>query len=117
MPAQYVLPAWIDALSEEYAIKLLLYQATGGIAPGSGNPPVVPPAVTAGPAQAAVGNGSVPAGKRAISFVTSSDWVGTINGAAFPASAAKSYEAPVGTSLPAIAYTRSAGTLYIDFLT
>lgn len=117
MPAQFILPAWLDALSIEYAVKLLLYQATGGVAPGSGNPPAVPPAVTAGPAQAAITSGSVPAGKRAISFVTSSDWVGTINGAAFPASAAKSYEAPAGTSLPAIAYTRSAGTLYIDFIT
>lgn len=36
MAAQFTLPAWIDALSEEYAIKLLLYQATGGTVPSGG---------------------------------------------------------------------------------
>lgn len=117
MPAQFTLPAWIDRLSVEYAVKLLLYQITGGVAPGGGGGvPVTPPAMTAGPAVAATANGSVSAGKNSISFVTSSDWVGTINGASFPAGASKGYTAPPGYSLPAIAYTRSAGTLYIDFL-
>lgn len=86
----------------------------GGAAGGSGSSSLTE--MTAGPAQAAVTDGFVPAGKNSISFVTSSDWVGTINGASFPASAAKGYAAPAGFKLPAIAYTRSDGTLYIDFL-
>lgn len=59
--------------------------------------------------------GSVTAGAKSVSFVTSSDFVGTINGAAFPASAAKSFSVPSpADTLPAIVYTISAGTLYID---
>lgn len=59
--------------------------------------------------------GTVDAGAKSVSFVTSSDFSGTINGAAFPASAAKSFTviSPADTH-PAIPYTISAGTLYID---
>lgn len=63
---------------------------------------------------AVTSGGTVMAGALSVSFVTSSDFSGTINGAAFPASASKSFNAPNGASLPSIAYTRSAGTLYID---
>ncbi len=116
MAAAYDLPPYIDKMSVEDAVKLILLQLTGGVAPAGGGSSSAGPAMTAGPAVAATSSGSVAAGKNSISFVTSSDWVGTINGADFPASAAKSYNAAQGRSLPAIAYTRSAGTLYIDFL-
>lgn len=63
-------------------------------------------------------SGSVSAGAKSVSFVTSTDWSGTINGAAFPASASKNLSViNSADTLPAIAYTRSAGTLYIDVLT
>ncbi len=115
MAAQPTFPSWIDQLSIEYAVKCLLLYFTGGVAPPSGNPGIGPTATLA--SSAATGNGSVPAGAKSVSFVTSSDWSGTINGAAFPASAAKSITPQQGSVLPAIAYTRSAGTLYIDTLT
>lgn len=55
-------------------------------------------------------------GSSSISFVTSSDFTGTINGIAFPASSNKNVTAQLGKTLPAIAYTVTAGTLYIDVL-
>lgn len=67
---------------------------------------------------AATGSGSVAAGSKSVAFVTSSDWSGNINGVAFPASASKNISViSAGDTLPAIDYTRSAGTLYIDVLT
>jgi len=67
---------------------------------------------------AATASGSLAAGAKSIAIVTSSDFSGTINGAAFPAFASfnVSVDAPANT-LPAVAYTRSAGTLYITTLT
>lgn len=67
---------------------------------------------------ASTSSGTVTAGAKSVSFVTSSDWSGSINGASFPASASKNISViSPGDTLPAIAYTRSAGTLYIDVLT
>ncbi len=119
MPGQkaaFTLPEWLDSASIEYAVKILTLYFTGGVAPASPSGPSTGPVVTL-TSSAATGNGSVPAGAKSASFVTSSDWVGTINGASFPASAAKSITPPQGSVLPAIAYTRSAGTLYIDTIT
>lgn len=67
---------------------------------------------------AATSSGTVAAGAKAVSFVTSSDWSGSVNGATRGASLAFSVSVinPADT-LPAIAYIRSAGTLYIDALT
>lgn len=57
------------------------------------------------------------AGAKSISFIASTDFVGTINGTSFLAGASKSYTASLGKTLPAIAYTVTAGTLYIDVIT
>lgn len=63
-------------------------------------------------------SGSVAAGAKAVSFVTSSDWSGSINGAVWPASASKNISPPnPADTLPAIAYVVTTGTLYIDVLT
>lgn len=59
----------------------------------------------------------ISAGAKSISFVTSADFIGTINGASYPASASKNPTAELGKTLPAVAYTVTAGTLYIDILT
>lgn len=111
----YTWPNWIDGLQLEAAVKLILLQITGGTIPsgGSGGGGGGGAAVTV-ESTAAAANGTVGAGASAISFVTSSDWSGTINGAAFPASASVSLNAPQGRSLPAVAYTRAAGTVYIN---
>ena len=63
-------------------------------------------------------DGTVSAGAKSVSFVTSSDFSGTINGAAFLASASKNI-APISPAdtIAAIPYTVSAGTIYIDVLT
>ena len=60
--------------------------------------------------------GSVPAGFKSVAFVTSSDWVGTIAGGSWPASASLSFSADQFRTLGGINYTRSAGTLYIATL-
>lgn len=62
---------------------------------------------------AAVASGSVAVGAKSIVFSSSSDWAGTIAGAAFPASTTVTVNAPFGDTLAAIAFTRSAGTLNI----
>lgn len=63
-------------------------------------------------------DGTVSAGAKSVSFVTSSDFSGTINGVAFPVSASKNV-APISPAdtIAAIPYTVSAGTIYIDVLT
>lgn len=61
-------------------------------------------------------SGTVAAGKGSVSFLSSSDFVGTVNGVAFPANSPKSIAANPGDTINAIAYTISAGTLYIDTL-
>lgn len=66
---------------------------------------------------AAVASGSVTAGAKSVSFSSSSDFAGTIGGAAFGASQALVFAADGADTIGAIAYTRSAGTLYIATLT
>lgn len=62
---------------------------------------------------AAVATGTTAAGAKSIVFSSSSDWAGTIAGAAFPASTTITLNAPFGDTLAAVAFTRSAGTLNI----
>ena len=64
---------------------------------------------------AAATSGSIGAGYCEVTFVTSSDWNGTINGVAFPASQRLCVGSvnDKGHTLENIAFTRSAGTLYI----
>lgn len=63
-------------------------------------------------------SGTVTGGAQSVSFLTSSDWSGSVNGTTRAASQAIniSVVSPADT-LPAIAYVISAGTLYIDKLT
>ncbi len=75
---------------------------------------------TPGPAQtltstAAVASGSVTAGASSVTFLPSSDFTGTIDGISYPGTdwQVVPFSAAVGKTLPAIAYTRSAGTLNI----
>jgi len=62
-------------------------------------------------------SGSVTAGKKSVAFLASDDFVGTVAGGTLPAGKAISFEADGSDTLSAIAYTRSAGTLYIGSLT
>lgn len=118
---RYVLPDWIENLSFEHALKLLLFGAFGQNAPAGTGVPVTAP--TTGTQRSlgsttATGNGSVTAASKSVSFVSSSDFVGTVNGATFFASSAISIAPPNPSDTnPAIAYTISAGTLRIDVLT
>jgi len=109
--------------NEKYLLCLILgalQGASGSGASGGGGLPVVP----GGGVQrtltssAPTSGGTVSAGAKSVSFVTSNDFSGTINGAAFPTSAAKNVTpTSPADALPAIPYTISAGTLYIDVLT
>lgn len=58
------------------------------------------------------GDGSVAAGKFSVEFILSSDFAGTILTVAYAGAndAVKSFEAPAGRTLAAIAYTISAGS-------
>lgn len=66
---------------------------------------------------AAVANGSVAVGAKSVAFSSSSDFAGTITGAAFGASQTTGASADGADTIGAIAYTRTAGTLYIATLT
>ncbi len=75
---------------------------------------------TAGPAQTltsvgATSSGTVTAGASSVTFLPSSDFTGTIDGISYPGTDWQviPFTAAVGKTLPAIAYTRSAGTLNI----
>jgi len=59
-------------------------------------------------------SGSVAAGATSVTILSSSDFSGTVAGAAFSASIAENFTAQPGSTLAAIAYTRSAGTLTIS---
>lgn len=61
----------------------------------------------------AVVSGSVVAGAKSITIVASNDFTGTVGGAAFLPDTAHTWRAEQGHKLAALAYTRSAGTLYI----
>lgn len=118
---QFTLPDWIDKLSIEYAVKLMLFGMFGGTAPSGGGLPVVPSG--GGGVQEvdtwATKNASytATAGALSILFNPSSDFVGTVNGITWSGSAgaaanqgAVSRTAQPGNTLPAFAVTRSAGT-------
>lgn len=62
-------------------------------------------------------SGSVTAGATSVTIFSSSDFVGTVAGAAFSASIAENFTAQPGSTLGAIAYTRSAGSLTISTIT
>lgn len=65
----------------------------------------------------ATGNGSVTAGKKSVSINSSSDFSGTVTGAALPASGVVTFAADGADTIGAIAYTISAGSLTIATLT
>lgn len=58
-------------------------------------------------------SGSTEADNMYITFITSEDFAGTINGVAIPKLGVKEYPYLPGYKYPSISYTRSAGTLYI----
>lgn len=82
--------------------------------------PVSLPADTAAvlTSTAAVANGTVTAGAKSVTFLPASDFVGTIDGIAYTGAEFQvvPFGAPEKKTLPAIAYTRSAGTLNIHKL-
>lgn len=120
---RYVLPDWIENLSFEHALKLLLYGAFGSTAPtgtgvpttggGGGSTPVSQ--TVAG--SSAVASGSTSSGIANVTFVASSDFAGTVAGQPLAAGASLTFRASQSNTIGAIAYTRSAGTLYIYTLT
>ena len=59
-------------------------------------------------------NGSVASGSNSVSFVTSNDFVGTINGVARQANSNYSFAASKANILAAIPYTVTSGSLLID---
>lgn len=65
---------------------------------------------------AVIANGSIAAGALSIEIITSSDFIGTINGVSIPQLAIKTYPYIPGYIYPTINYTISAGTLYIRTL-
>ena len=64
----------------------------------------------------ATGNGSTSEGSVSVSFITSSDFVGTIQASTIPASTTINLSAENGATLQPIAYTVTTGTLTILFL-
>jgi len=60
---------------------------------------------------------SVTAGAFSISFTTSSDFSGNINGVARAISTTYTFTAPLGKTLPAIVYTTITGSIIIDKMT
>lgn len=61
-------------------------------------------------------NSPVTSGATSILFTTSSDFTGTINGKSRFSSTSYSFESVIGKTLPAIAYTVTAGSMNIDKL-
>lgn len=82
--------------------------ANGTISVGDSTTLVDTPSITA-----AIASGSVAAGAKSVSFTSSSDFVGTLLGVTFPANVSQGFSAQNGHKLSAIAFTMSAGTLYI----
>jgi len=58
-------------------------------------------------------SGSVAVGSKTVSFTTSEDFVGTIDGDSIPANVSFGFAAQSGNTLAAIAYTLSAGNIII----
>jgi len=59
-------------------------------------------------------SGSVTTGATSVAFTTDSSFVGTINGVARSASTLYSFSSTTGKLLPAIPYTITGGTIFID---
>lgn len=89
-------------------LKAIQRTLNGGVAPYS--------AVAVTSSTVAV-NGSVTAGALAVTLTTSDDFSGTINGIARAASTAYVFNPTNGRTLPAIAYTFTAGSIIIDKIT
>lgn len=86
MAAKYTLPDWIEQLSIESAVKLMLYGFYGGTAPsgGGGIPVTSGQSTTPHPvAVGASGSGNIPAGALSWAFVLLTG-TGTIGGVAAP---------------------------------
>ena len=61
-------------------------------------------------------SGSIATDKVSISFLTSSDFVGTINGVTRPADYSLSLQSEIGKKLPSISYTITSGNIIIDII-
>lgn len=59
---------------------------------------------------------TVPAGNLAVTFTTSDDFTGNINGVARAASTAYVFNPTPGHTNPAIAYTTTSGSITIDIV-
>lgn len=91
----------------------LLTVIAAGILNAATTPSGSPEATLAGSNKTA--SGSISAGKQSVTFMPSSDFVGTIAGVSFPGASWQvvPFQAPFGKTLPAIAYTISAGSLNV----
>jgi hypothetical protein len=118
----YDFPPAIANLSLVEAVKVLILSFTGGTGtiPTSPGIPIIPGGGTARTitSSAVTASGSVAAGAKSVAFQTSSDWSGSVNGAARAASQTFYITVPnAADTLPAIPYVRTGGTLNIDVLT
>lgn len=94
-----------DISNDNYIFNRMLDKLTTGVPFASGTSPVT--------TSANVASGTIAAGCKSITFIASSDFSGTIlTNFPLPASAGLHIYAQAGSTLGAIAFTRSAGTLY-----
>ena len=75
--------------------------------------PTVSPATLTVTESAVTSSGSTAADNLYMTFVTSEDFAGSINGITIPKLSVKEYPYLPGYKYPSISYTRTAGTLYI----
>jgi len=75
--------------------------------------PTVSPTTLTVTESAVTSNGSTAADNLYMTFVTSEDFAGSINGVTIPKLSVKEYPYLPGYKYPSISYTRTAGTLYI----
>jgi|LakMenEpi03Aug12_release.lakeMendotaPanAssembly.Ray.scaffolds.fasta_scaffold86100_8 hypothetical protein len=75
--------------------------------------PTVSPATLTVTESAVTSSGSTAADNLYMTFVTSEDFAGSINGITIPKLSVKEYPYLPGHKYPSISYTRTAGTLYI----
>lgn len=61
-------------------------------------------------------SGTVASGQRSVSFTTSSDFVGSINGVTRQAGMIYAFSCDISNTLPAISYVVTAGSIIIDKL-
>lgn len=118
MPAQYTLPAWIDRLTIEDAVKLLLLQFTGGTAPsggGGGGIPITPSSGTLTLVAATAGSSTViPVGafNIGIIFLTGT---GTVNAVDLPVGLPLNIDSKTAATITVTC--GSPGTARISYLT